>query len=306
MPAATTNEIVHQKMILPPDYQPSPIDVLCGKGKACFLNPANKLLRNHIETSLATYANATSKAQKTLIVNEIVAKVRSHHPSGATKFVRKDNSSGRWYEIGDQAAREKVGHSIRETLILRNREKPTKQRKYKGGAKKSKQRQEASRRSPTPMQYRSVSAPTSPSAPPAPTPTPPRTPPPPSSDNPLLHLKPINPDHLKFEDIDFLGLFTAEKEVGLRVSSSHDPKKVTPASTGSLSHWFGAPFPDLQGRDQPLQQQETPDDLSLLLSISSASPLDGKFNFFESSDSATTDDDSHDASDDFPIIMTPL
>jgi hypothetical protein len=38
--------------------------------------------------------------------------VRSESPSGG--FVKKDFHSGRWYELGDEKARDKVGHAIRK------------------------------------------------------------------------------------------------------------------------------------------------------------------------------------------------
>jgi hypothetical protein len=53
------------------------------------------------------YANATIKFEKSMFVSLIVEGVRENSPSGG--FVREE--SGRWYEVGDGAAREKVGQS---------------------------------------------------------------------------------------------------------------------------------------------------------------------------------------------------
>eukprot|EP00541_Cyclophora_tenuis_P012535 CAMPEP_0116541212 /NCGR_PEP_ID=MMETSP0397-20121206/363_1 /TAXON_ID=216820 /ORGANISM="Cyclophora tenuis, Strain ECT3854" /LENGTH=187 /DNA_ID=CAMNT_0004065141 /DNA_START=50 /DNA_END=613 /DNA_ORIENTATION=- len=77
--------------------------------------------------SLQKYAEAETKLQKSLIVMSIVDMFRSNSPLGGG-FVRQDRSSGLWYEIGDEAAREKVGQTIRETLVQQDPEKRAKKR----------------------------------------------------------------------------------------------------------------------------------------------------------------------------------
>jgi hypothetical protein len=59
------------------------------------------------------YVECKSKIDKTSIVQSIVDQIRDASPHGG--FVRKD-TFGNWYEIGTIAAREKVGHAIRDHL----------------------------------------------------------------------------------------------------------------------------------------------------------------------------------------------
>ena len=68
-------------------------------------HPGNVAFRTYIENSIETYAEATTKLEKSIVVSKIVEAIRSASPEGG--FVKKEN--GRWYEVGDHMAREKVG-----------------------------------------------------------------------------------------------------------------------------------------------------------------------------------------------------
>lgn len=56
-----------------------------------------------------TYLNVSTKYQKSEVIAKIVAEVRRKSPGGG--FVKKDFYSNRWYEVGDEKARDKVGTS---------------------------------------------------------------------------------------------------------------------------------------------------------------------------------------------------
>lgn len=56
-----------------------------------------------------TYLNVSTKYQKSEVIAKIVAEVRSKSPGGG--FVKKDFYSNRWYEVGDEKARDNVGTS---------------------------------------------------------------------------------------------------------------------------------------------------------------------------------------------------
>jgi hypothetical protein len=60
------------------------------------------------------YAAVTSRVGKSAIVSSIIHRVRSLSPDGG--FIRKDESTCRWYEVGDLLAREKVGQTMRDIL----------------------------------------------------------------------------------------------------------------------------------------------------------------------------------------------
>lgn len=90
---------------LGPNFQPGPMDVICARGKRAFLHPGNKRFRGVIEARVDKYASAANKFEKTVIVSQIVDEVRQASPQGG--FVRLEN--GKWFEVGDNVAREKVG-----------------------------------------------------------------------------------------------------------------------------------------------------------------------------------------------------
>ncbi len=52
--------------------------------------------------------------EKSGIVSVIIRTVRSRSPVGG--FVKLDSTTGRWQEVGDHLAREKVGQTIRDAL----------------------------------------------------------------------------------------------------------------------------------------------------------------------------------------------
>jgi hypothetical protein len=53
------------------------------------------------------YQQVNTKYQKSEVIAKIVMEVRKNSPGGG--FVKKDFYSGRWFEIGDEKARDKVG-----------------------------------------------------------------------------------------------------------------------------------------------------------------------------------------------------
>jgi len=91
---------------LPVGFQPGPFDVICARGKEAYNHPGNKRFRSMIELSIEQYSKANSKLEKSLIVTSIVGAVRDVASGGG--FVKKEDN-GRWVEVGDHLAREKIG-----------------------------------------------------------------------------------------------------------------------------------------------------------------------------------------------------
>ena len=89
------------------DFEPGPYDVICAWGKAAKEHPGYIRYRNVVKENLVRYDSSVTKVERTSIVTDIVDYVRSHSPKGG--FVKKDTETGRWYEVGDHIAREKVG-----------------------------------------------------------------------------------------------------------------------------------------------------------------------------------------------------
>jgi hypothetical protein len=89
----------HNSKLLPPEYKLGDDDVICGRGSRCFNHTGNKKFRKIVEEHLDRYSNTSCKFDKTNIICEIVNIVRQYSPNGG--FVKKDTSTGRYYEVGD-------------------------------------------------------------------------------------------------------------------------------------------------------------------------------------------------------------
>jgi hypothetical protein len=96
------------KCPLPLHFAPGPFDVICAKGNNAKNHPGNSRLRKFVDTFSEDYGNATSRVQKTIMVNQIIHSVRSVNGC----FVKFENVQ--WHDVGDAMAREKVGQSLRE------------------------------------------------------------------------------------------------------------------------------------------------------------------------------------------------
>lgn len=101
-----------QMQPLRPDFQPGPHDVICARGKEAKSHEGNRRYTALIDASLDRYSQATSKHEKTVIVSQILDLVRHASPDGG--FVKQQN--GRWHEVGDHMAREKIGQNLRDRL----------------------------------------------------------------------------------------------------------------------------------------------------------------------------------------------
>jgi hypothetical protein len=97
------------------DFQPTEFDIICGRGKGHYNRPGCKRLREVIRGFIPEYLAAKSKVDKSAVISRILDAVKSQNNS-TTRFVKC--KKGTWYEIGDDQAREKVGHTMRETIAL--------------------------------------------------------------------------------------------------------------------------------------------------------------------------------------------
>lgn len=119
LPLAITSLTESNHMIpLDQSYQPGMYDVVCGRGKGSYNRPGNKRFRSLVATFIPDYMKARSKVDKSMVLNSIIEKVRSYtnpDTGSPAQFVKYTKSTG-WVLIGDEHAREKVGHAIREAV----------------------------------------------------------------------------------------------------------------------------------------------------------------------------------------------
>jgi len=92
--------------------RPSPLDVLCGRGKSCYDHLGNQRFRQIIEQTLPKYAKATTKGEKTFFVRLVV----NHISVQGGRFLKLDREKEQWYEGDAICAKSKVGHAFRDAL----------------------------------------------------------------------------------------------------------------------------------------------------------------------------------------------
>jgi hypothetical protein len=104
--------------MLPEGYEPTSLDICCGRGKRNWNHLGNVSFRNLIQSCSDAYMMAPTKNDKTAIVFKIVEDMRLE----GCKFLKQQANTGRWLDIGDAQAREKVGHSLRDQVTAFNRQ----------------------------------------------------------------------------------------------------------------------------------------------------------------------------------------
>jgi len=92
--------------ILVTDY-----DILCGRGGLTNHHRGNKRFRDIVALHRPDYVRAP-KVQKPSVARVIVRAIRNGDPPG--RFLRKDEKTGQWVDIGDRKAAEKTSQALRE------------------------------------------------------------------------------------------------------------------------------------------------------------------------------------------------
>jgi len=78
-----------------------------------------------VSSSLTEYMEADSRYEKSLVVHAIVEKVKRN----GGRFLKNNFTTGKWYELNDRQAKDKVGHAVRDAVTsLENRKDRSKKR----------------------------------------------------------------------------------------------------------------------------------------------------------------------------------
>jgi hypothetical protein len=101
--------------LLPEDFEPGEHDVLCGRGGICKNWSGNVSYRRLVRSKLQEYSLADTKHLKGVILDSIVKEVRKKSGRGGG-FIKKDDATNRWCEVGDFLAREKTSQCFRDAL----------------------------------------------------------------------------------------------------------------------------------------------------------------------------------------------
>jgi hypothetical protein len=92
---------------------PTENDVLCGRGGSINSHLGNGNFRLLVEKRKRVYLAARFKREKRLIASSICSEIRRMDPPG--RFLsKKGGKDDRWYDIGDEKAREKIAQALRE------------------------------------------------------------------------------------------------------------------------------------------------------------------------------------------------
>ncbi|KAL3923878.1 MAG: hypothetical protein SGILL_001388 [Bacillariaceae sp.] len=100
------NAVDEQGNILVTDH-----DILCGRGGLTNHHQGNKRFRDVVALHRPDYVRAP-KVQKPSVARVIVRAIRNGDPPG--RFLRKDEKTGKWIDIGDKKAAEKTSQALRE------------------------------------------------------------------------------------------------------------------------------------------------------------------------------------------------
>mmetsp|Transcript_3936 Transcript_3936/g.9565 ORF Transcript_3936/g.9565 Transcript_3936/m.9565 type:complete len:299 (-) Transcript_3936:3892-4788(-) len=112
--SALRDEKPRCKQMLPEDFVPTPYTVVCGRGRKCTTAVGNRRLQVIATMFIPKYSQCRRKEDKTEIVSQILAMVKSACPDEGHAFVKYHE--GRWWEVETLIAREKIGAVLRDCL----------------------------------------------------------------------------------------------------------------------------------------------------------------------------------------------
>ena len=110
--AKRRSEAAQKITYLPEGYVPGPDDVMLGRSGESINHIGNQRFRQMVDSCVEKYVGL-QKLQKTLLIDELVQRVRQKSPNGG--FIKKDKMTGRFYEVGDHMA---VRSLLSNTLYL--------------------------------------------------------------------------------------------------------------------------------------------------------------------------------------------
>lgn len=95
--------------------EPHENDVMYGRGGGTNHHPGNKRYRKMVEDRKLEYVNS-KRLDKPLVALEIIRVWRAQIPPG--RFLKLDEKTGLWQDVGDKKAREKTSQALREKAPL--------------------------------------------------------------------------------------------------------------------------------------------------------------------------------------------
>lgn len=104
-------------------------DVMYGRGGGTNHHPGNKRYRKMVEDRKLEYVNS-KRLDKPLVALEIIRIWRGQLPPG--RFLKLDEKTGLWNDVGDKKAREKTSQALREKAPLIRKQQEEEKEKEEG------------------------------------------------------------------------------------------------------------------------------------------------------------------------------
>ncbi|CAB9498620.1 Nitrilase family, member 2 [Seminavis robusta] len=95
------------------DFLPCPNTVIVGRGKKVAQHPGNVRFQELIKKELTEYSAATTKADKSSIIQRVLTEVRLKSPHA---FVKQDLTTLRWYCVEESVQRITIAQAFRDVL----------------------------------------------------------------------------------------------------------------------------------------------------------------------------------------------
>lgn len=102
-----------QPKCLPINYEVKETDIICGRGRGSLRHEGNTCYLQVLRDNLQVYKMKAKKLDKSVLIGKIVKSLRQ----GGSRFIKFDKASNCWWEIGDEQARKKTGHAVRDLLL---------------------------------------------------------------------------------------------------------------------------------------------------------------------------------------------
>lgn len=89
-------------------------DILLGRGRTSFNHKGNRRFRKFIVCNVQRYSISTNRFSKSLVVSEVLKGIKL----AGGRFLR-EGSDGKYFEVADKIAKEKIGHALRDVLFMK-------------------------------------------------------------------------------------------------------------------------------------------------------------------------------------------
>jgi len=110
--------------------EPHANDVLYGRGGGTNHHPGNKRYRKMVDDRKVDYVNS-KRLDKPMVAFEIIRSWRGQDPPG--RFLKLNEATGLWSDVGDKKAREKTSQALREKAPLVRKQQEEEKAKEEGG-----------------------------------------------------------------------------------------------------------------------------------------------------------------------------